>query len=118
MARVNGYATGGVAPELVFYAPVVAVKKLAEKLGRKANEWDLIEANEAFAAQAIVDGRNGSYQQAVQKTADVRARVKQLQERRAALERGLAPVVPGRGRDPEAGDEAPHRHRRLAPDLL
>jgi acetyl-CoA C-acetyltransferase len=57
MARVNGYAAGGVAPEMVFYAPVVAVRKLAEKLGRKTNAWDLIEANEAFAAQAIVDGR-------------------------------------------------------------
>jgi acetyl-CoA C-acetyltransferase len=57
MARVTGYATGGAAPEMVFYAPVVAVKKLAEKMGRKTNEWDLIEANEAFAAQAIVDGR-------------------------------------------------------------
>jgi len=57
MARVTGYATGGTAPEMVFYAPVVAVKKLAEKLGRKPNDWDLIEANEAFAAQAIVDAR-------------------------------------------------------------
>jgi acetyl-CoA C-acetyltransferase len=57
LARVTGYATGGVAPEMVFYAPVVAVKKLAEKLGRKPNDWDLIEANEAFAAQAIVDAR-------------------------------------------------------------
>jgi acetyl-CoA C-acetyltransferase len=57
MARINGYATGGVAPEMIFYAPVIAVRKLAEKLGRKTNEWDLIEANEAFAAQAIVDGR-------------------------------------------------------------
>jgi acetyl-CoA C-acetyltransferase len=57
LARINGYATGGVAPEMVFYAPVVAVKKLAEKLGRKTNGWDLIEANEAFAAQAIVDAR-------------------------------------------------------------
>ncbi len=57
LARVNGYATGGVAPEMVFYAPVVAVRKLAEKLGRKTNAWDLIEANEAFAAQAIVDAR-------------------------------------------------------------
>jgi len=57
MARVTGYATGGVAPEMVFYAPVVAVKRLAEKLGRKPNDWDLIEANEAFAAQAIVDAR-------------------------------------------------------------
>ena len=57
MARVNGYAAGGTAPEMVFYAPVIAVRKLAEKLGRKTNEWDLIEANEAFAAQAIVDGK-------------------------------------------------------------
>jgi len=57
LARINGYAAGGVAPEMVFYAPVVAVRKLAEKLGRKTNGWDLIEANEAFAAQAIVDAR-------------------------------------------------------------
>lgn len=57
MARINGYATGGVAPEMIFYAPVIAVRKLAEKLGRKSNEWDLIEANEAFAAQAIVDAK-------------------------------------------------------------
>ncbi|HKO22950.1 MAG TPA: acetyl-CoA C-acetyltransferase [Candidatus Eisenbacteria bacterium] len=57
MARINGYSTGGTAPEMVFYAPVVAVRKLAEKLGRKTNAWDLIEANEAFAAQAIVDAK-------------------------------------------------------------
>jgi acetyl-CoA C-acetyltransferase len=57
MVRINGYATGGVSPEMIFYAPVIAVRKLAEKLGRKPNEWDLIEANEAFAAQAIVDAR-------------------------------------------------------------
>ena len=57
MARINGYATGGVAPEMIFYAPVIAVRKLAGKLGRKTNEWDLIEANEAFAAQAIVDAK-------------------------------------------------------------
>ena len=57
MARVNGYAAGGTAPEMVFYAPVIAVRKLAEKMGRKTDQWDLIEANEAFAAQAIVDAR-------------------------------------------------------------
>ncbi len=57
MARVNGYAAGGTAPEMVFYAPVIAVRKLAQKLGCKTNSWDLVEANEAFAAQAIVDAR-------------------------------------------------------------
>src|SRR5437667_987682 len=57
MARVNGYAAGGTAPGMVFDAPVIAVRKLAEKMGRKTDQWDLIEANEAFAAQAIVDAR-------------------------------------------------------------
>ncbi len=57
MARVTGYAAGGTAPEMLFYAPVVAVRKLAGKLGTKTNAWDLVEANEAFAAQAIVDAR-------------------------------------------------------------
>jgi acetyl-CoA C-acetyltransferase len=57
MARVTGYTASGVEPEMIFYAPVLAVRKLAQKLGRKPNEWDLIEANEAFAAQAIVDAR-------------------------------------------------------------
>jgi acetyl-CoA C-acetyltransferase len=57
LARIEGYATGGVAPEMVFYAPVIAVRKLAEKLGCKTNSWDLVEANEAFAAQAIVDAK-------------------------------------------------------------
>ena len=40
-----------------FLNDLVRRKKLAEKLGRKPNDWDLIEANEAFAAQAIVDAR-------------------------------------------------------------
>jgi acetyl-CoA C-acetyltransferase len=57
LARVLGYATGGTAPEMLFYAPVVAVRKLQEKLGLSAGDFDLIEANEAFAAQALADGR-------------------------------------------------------------
>ncbi len=57
MARVIGYATGGTAPELLFYAPVVAVTKLLNKLGMKIGDFDLIEANEAFSAQALADGK-------------------------------------------------------------
>jgi acetyl-CoA C-acetyltransferase len=57
IARVLGYATGGTAPELLFYAPVVAVRKLQEKLGLSAGDFDLIEANEAFAAQSLADAR-------------------------------------------------------------
>ncbi len=56
-ARIIDYATGGAEPEMVFYAPVVAVRKLMKKMGVKIDHWDLIEANEAFSAQALVDGR-------------------------------------------------------------
>jgi len=57
IARILGYATGGTEPELLFYAPVVAVRKLLEKLGMGIRDFDLIEANEAFAAQALADGK-------------------------------------------------------------
>ncbi len=57
LARVLGYATGGTAPELLFYAPVIAVRKLLDKLGMKIGDFDLIEANEAFSAQALADGQ-------------------------------------------------------------
>ena len=57
MARIAGYATGGTAPEWLFYAPVVAVQKLMKSMGVTIEHWDLIEANEAFSAQALVDGR-------------------------------------------------------------
>jgi acetyl-CoA C-acetyltransferase len=56
MARITGYATGGTSPKMIFYAPVYAVRRLLEKTGRKIGDYDLIEANEAFAAQALVDG--------------------------------------------------------------
>jgi len=57
MARIVGYATAGTAPEWLFYAPVVAVQKLMKQMGVTIDHWDLIEANEAFSAQALVDGR-------------------------------------------------------------
>jgi acetyl-CoA C-acetyltransferase len=56
-ARIVDYATGGIEPEMLFYAPVIAVQKLMQKMGVRIDHWDLIEANEAFAAQALVDGR-------------------------------------------------------------
>ncbi len=56
MARITGYATGATSPKMIFYAPVYAVQRLMEKTGAKIDDYDLIEANEAFAAQALVDG--------------------------------------------------------------
>jgi len=58
MARIRGYATGGAEPKWLFYAPVDAVKKLMGKLGMKIADFDLIEANEAFSAQALADGNH------------------------------------------------------------
>jgi acetyl-CoA C-acetyltransferase len=56
VARVIGYSTAALHPQEIFYTPVVAVRKLNEKLGVDIHHWDLIEANEAFSAQALVDG--------------------------------------------------------------
>jgi acetyl-CoA C-acetyltransferase len=57
MARITGYATGGGEPREIFFAPVVAVRNLMSKARTRIGEYDLIEANEAFAVQALADGR-------------------------------------------------------------
>jgi acetyl-CoA C-acetyltransferase len=57
MARVTAYATGGGDPREIFFAPVHAVRNLMGKAGTAIGDYDLIEANEAFAVQAIADGR-------------------------------------------------------------
>jgi acetyl-CoA C-acetyltransferase len=56
-ARISAYATGAVAPRELFFAPVRAVRRLMEKEGKTIGDYDLIEANEAFAVQALADGR-------------------------------------------------------------
>ncbi len=56
LARVSAYATGAVEPQDLFFAPVQAVRNLMAKQGTKIGDYDLIEANEAFAAQALADG--------------------------------------------------------------
>ena len=56
LARITGYATGGGEPKDLFFAPVDAVQKLMKKMNVSIGHWDLIEANEAFAAQALADG--------------------------------------------------------------
>jgi acetyl-CoA C-acetyltransferase len=53
LARIRGYATGGMAPEWVMMAPVEAVKNLNKKIGTKADTFELVELNEAFSVQAI-----------------------------------------------------------------
>jgi acetyl-CoA C-acetyltransferase len=53
MARIVGQATSGLPPRLVLMTPVDAVQRLVQKVGWDLNEVDLIELNEAFAAQAV-----------------------------------------------------------------
>lgn len=52
LARITGYATGGLDPEWVMMAPEVSIRKLSERLGRKPSDFDLHEINEAFSAAA------------------------------------------------------------------
>ncbi|HEX9085650.1 MAG TPA: acetyl-CoA C-acyltransferase, partial [Gemmatimonadaceae bacterium] len=56
LGRITGYATGATSPEDLFFAPIKAVRNLMKKTGAKISDYDLIEANEAFASQAIADG--------------------------------------------------------------
>jgi acetyl-CoA C-acetyltransferase len=56
MARITGYAQADVAPEWLFEAPIHGVKRLIERVGGSLDDYDLIEINEAFAAQVLADG--------------------------------------------------------------
>jgi len=56
LARITAYAQADVAPEWLFEAPITGVRRLIEKVGGTVNDFDLIEINEAFAAQVLADG--------------------------------------------------------------
>jgi acetyl-CoA C-acetyltransferase len=53
MARIAGQATSGLAPKLLLMTPVESTRKLLKKIGWTLQDVDLIEINEAFAAQAV-----------------------------------------------------------------
>ncbi len=57
LARITGYATGGGDPKDLFFAPILAVQNLMRQAGTQIGDYDLIEANEAFAVQALANGR-------------------------------------------------------------
>lgn len=52
-ARIMGYAVAGVDPKVMGLGPIPAVQALCAKLGVKPDSFDVVESNEAFAAQAI-----------------------------------------------------------------
>ena len=57
LARITAYATGGGEPQDLFFAPIVAVNRLMAQAGTKIGDYGVIEANEAFAVQALADGK-------------------------------------------------------------
>lgn len=57
LARIRGYASGGVDPKVMGMGPVPATRKALAKAGLTVGDMDLIEANEAFAAQFLAVGK-------------------------------------------------------------
>ena len=57
LARIVGYAQAEVEPKWLFLAPVQGVRRLLDRIELPIEAFDLIEINEAFAAQTLADGR-------------------------------------------------------------
>jgi acetyl-CoA C-acetyltransferase len=57
LARIVGYAQAEVAPKWLFLAPVQGVRRLLDRIELPMEAFDLVEINEAFAAQVLADGR-------------------------------------------------------------
>ena len=57
VARITGYTSAAIEPGMLFAAPPLAIGRLLEKTGRQLEDFDLIELNEAFAAQVIANHR-------------------------------------------------------------
>ncbi len=57
LARIVAYASAAIEPRYIFAAPTRAVRRVLELTGLKINDFDLIEVNEAFAAQTLANGK-------------------------------------------------------------
>ena len=57
LARIIGYAQADIEPKWLFLAPVMGVRRLLDRIEMPIEAFDLIEINEAFAAQVVADGR-------------------------------------------------------------
>lgn len=65
LARIASYATAGLDPSIMGVGPIHASRKALEKAGWSAEELDLVEANEAFAAQACAVNKDMGWDPAV-----------------------------------------------------
>ncbi len=57
LARITGYAAAAIEPKYIFACPPRAVHRLLDRTGQKMSDFDLIEVNEAFAAQTLANGK-------------------------------------------------------------
>ncbi len=57
LARITGYASAAITPRYIFAAPTRAVNRLLQRTGLKISDFDLVEVNEAFAAQTLANGK-------------------------------------------------------------
>ncbi len=57
LARITGYASAAITPRYIFAAPTRAVNRLLQRTGLKLSDFDLVEVNEAFAAQTLANGK-------------------------------------------------------------
>ena len=57
LARIVGYTQAEVAPKWLFLAPITGVRRLLDRVELPIEAFDLVEINEAFAAQTLADGR-------------------------------------------------------------
>ena len=57
LARIIDYASAAITPRYIFAAPTRAVRRLLERTGLEMQDFDLVEVNEAFAAQALSNGK-------------------------------------------------------------
>jgi len=57
LARITAYASAAIEPRYIFAAPTRAVRRVLNLTGLKISDFDLIEVNEAFAAQALANGK-------------------------------------------------------------
>jgi acetyl-CoA C-acetyltransferase len=65
LARIASYATAGLDPSIMGVGPIYASRKALEKAGWKAKDLDLVEANEAFAAQACAVNKDMGWDPAI-----------------------------------------------------
>ena len=65
LARIVSYATAGLDPKVMGVGPIYASRRALEKAGWKVDDLDLVEANEAFAAQACAVNKDMGWDQAI-----------------------------------------------------